>query len=255
MPFTVAHAVVAPPLAMLSGGRLGVAALAVGAMSPDFAYVAFLDTGRDFGHTALGVALFCLPVSLAVLALWHAVVKRPLAGLLPHRWAHLGVALSRPLPPMTWRAAGATVAAVVLGAATHVGWDSFTHPDGSAVQAFSVLRSPVPVVGRPLYVWLQYGCGVLGMVAVVAAIAVWAGRQPRVGVERQPVRQRLFGAASIAVITAAGASANVARAGAGTPPRTVDLVVAAVLGAMAGSAVAVTAYGVSQAGRGPAAAR
>lgn len=64
------------------------------------------------------------------------------------------------------------------------------------------------------------------------------------------MRRRLFGAASIAVITAAGALANVARVGAGTPPRTVDLVGAAVLGAMAGAAVAVTAYGVSQAGRG-----
>ena len=35
MPFTISHAVLAPPLSKLSGGRLPIAALAIGCMVPD----------------------------------------------------------------------------------------------------------------------------------------------------------------------------------------------------------------------------
>lgn len=251
MPFTVAHAVVAPALSKLSGGRLAVTALAIGAMSPDFAYVAFLDTQRDFAHRLPGLLVFCLPASIAVLVVWHGLVKRPLAGLLPHRWGHLGAALCRPLPAATWRSGAATVTAVLVGAVSHVAWDSFTHPDGRAVLAFDVLREPVPVVGHRLHVWLQYGFGVAGVAALAVMIVVWARRQPRVEVARRPVGRRVGGVAAIFVVTLAGAVANVARVGAGAERFAgKEVLVAGVLGAMAGVAVAVTVYGVSQAGRG-----
>ncbi len=239
---------VAPPLSKLSGGRLATTALAVGAMSPDFAYVAFLDTNRDFGHRPLGVVLFCLPASIAVLAVWHGLVKRPLAGLLPHRWGHLGRTLSRPLGPTTWRTASTTVAAVLVGALTHLVWDGFTHPDGRAVEAFGVLRQQV--LGHRLHVWLQYGCGVIGVAVLVAMTVVWAGRQPRVAVGPSPAGRRIGGLAAIAAATVLGALANVARLSAGASSGIRLVAVAGVLGAMAGASVAVTAYSLTQAGQG-----
>jgi hypothetical protein len=36
MPFTISHAVLAPPLAKLSGDRLPIAAIAIGSMTPIF---------------------------------------------------------------------------------------------------------------------------------------------------------------------------------------------------------------------------
>jgi hypothetical protein len=250
VPFTVAHAVVAPPLSKLSGGRLDVTALAVGAMSPDFAYVVFLDTDRNFAHLAPGVVLFALPASLVVLAAWHGLVKRPLAALLPDRWAHLGAALRRPRPALSAGTAAATAGTVLAGAWTHVAWDSFTHSDGWAVQTFDVLREQVPVVGRRLYVWLQYGCGVAGMAVLLGMIAIWARRRPRVEVEvvgeRVPLGRRAAGVAAIAAVTLLGGMANVARVAADGPKQ---VLTAGALGTMAGAAVAVTAYGLSQFGR------
>ena len=35
MPFTISHTVLAPPIAKLTGGRLPIAAVAVGSMTPD----------------------------------------------------------------------------------------------------------------------------------------------------------------------------------------------------------------------------
>ncbi len=239
---------IAPPLSKLSGGRLATMALAAGAMSPDFAYVAFLDTNRDFGHRPLGVVLFCLPASIAVLAVWNGLVKRPLAGLLPHRWAHLGRAMCRDLGPTTWRSASITVAAVLVGAVTHLVWDGFTHPDGWAVEAVGLLRQQV--LGHRLHVWLQYGCGVIGVAVLAAMTVVWARRQPRVEVGRPPAGRRIGGLAAIAAATVLGALANVARLSAGASSGIRLLAVAGVLGAMAGAAVAVTAYGLTQAGQG-----
>ena len=248
MPFTVAHAVVAPPLSKLSGGRLPIAELAVGSMAPDFAYVIFLDTNHNFGHRAPGVVLFCLPASLLVVALWHEVVKRPLASLLPDRWSHLGAALCRPRPPATWWSGVASVTAVLVAACTHVVWDSFGHRDGRAVQAFDVLRTRVH--GHRLHVWVRYGSSVAGVAVLVVMIAIWARRQPRVAMDRPPGRHRVAAAAAISVVTLLATVANVARAGARHGISGAHQVLpAAALGAMAGGVVAVTAYGVVRGGR------
>lgn len=249
MPFTIAHAVVAPALTKLSRGNLAASALAVGAMSPDFQYVLFLESRRTIGHTPLGLLEFCLPASLAVLLVWHGIVKRPLAGLLPERWAHLGAALSRSAPMRQWRVALTTVVAIVVGAWTHIVWDSFTHVDGTAVEAFAVLRRPI-ALGRPLYEWLQYGCGLVGLVVLGAAVISWSQRQPLVAVVQPPARRRMAGAASIAMFTLAMGLLNVARmvAGGGTPSAR-SVVVAGVIGLMSGAAAAVTAYGVAETAR------
>lgn len=247
MPFTVAHAVVAPPLGRLSGGRLAVTALAIGSMSPDFEYVMFLETARTFGHTLAGLFVFCLPVSLVALVLWHAVVKRPLAGLLPDRWSHLGAALCRPLPPLSAASAFTTVAAILVGAWTHIAWDSFTHPQGSMVQAIPVLRRTV-AAGLPAYKVLQYGSGLVGMALLGAFAFAWAGRQPPVPIVQAPVRRRVVGAAWVAACTVSVALANAARV-AGTGAGREQALVAASLGAMAGAAVGVVVYGLSHAGR------
>ncbi|MGI8685779.1 MAG: DUF4184 family protein [Acidimicrobiales bacterium] len=250
MPFTIAHAIVAPPLAKLTGGRLAVSALAVGAMAPDFEYLLFLETRRTVGHTPLGLLTFCLPASLCVLLLWHGLVKRPLAGLLPDRWAHVGAALSRPLP-RSWQLVAATVAGVLLGAWTHIAWDSFTHVDGGMVQALPVLRRSV--LGRANYLNLQYGGGVVGMALLGVGIFVWARRQPPVAVAQPPARRRIACAVAIVGFTLVAALANVARATLRYGlPNPKGLLVAAVLGMMAGAAVAVTAYGVTETARRPA---
>jgi hypothetical protein len=242
MPFTVSHAVVAPALARLSRGCLPVSALAVGAMAPDFEYLLFLEPRRTIGHTPIGIVLLCLPISLLLLTLWHGTVKRPLARLLPDRWAHLGTALDRPFPVATWGERAGIVAAVLLGAVSHVAWDSFTHAGGAGVARLPQLRSLVPGTGVAGYAALQYGGGVLGMAGLGVAVLLWARRQPRRSVHLPPVRHR---ALALAAIIAAGtvlAAANVARAVSDGPAGPETLLIAAVLGGMTGVALAALAY-------------
>jgi len=246
VPFTVAHAAVAPPLARASRGRLPASALVIGAMAPDLEYLVFLQTRRTVGHSLLGLLTFCVPVSLLLLLVWHRVVKGPLARLLPRRWGHLAPALDRPLALGSWTARAGVVAAVLVGAFSHLAWDAFTHSDGAAVARITPLRGMVPVLDVHVYTALQYGCGALGMAFLGIAVVLWAREQPVRPVELPPARHRAAAVAGILATALALAAANVARTLQDGPTGVRVLVVAAVLGAMTGGSVAAMAYSLAR---------
>ncbi len=242
-PFTVSHAVVAPALSRWSGGRLPASAAAIGAMAPDLEYLAFLETRRTIGHTPLGLLLFCLPVSVLLLWVWHRVVKGPLGQLLPDRWAHLRPALDRPFPfGSSQERALAAVAAIVLGAASHIAWDAFTHAGGAGVSLIPQLRNPVPVVGLHAYAALQYASGVFGLLLLGLSIVIWARSEPPRPVPMPPARHRVVAVLAIVSSSLVVAGGNVARTvGEGTTDRRLVLI-AVVLGGMTRVAMAGLAY-------------
>jgi hypothetical protein len=63
MPFTPAHAAAAWPVRRVVPA-LPLAPLAIGTFSPDFEYLLRLEPSGAFGHTPLGLLVFCLPLSL-----------------------------------------------------------------------------------------------------------------------------------------------------------------------------------------------
>jgi hypothetical protein len=174
VPLTFAHPAAVWPLARL---QLPVSALVVGSVAPDFLYFLQLAPRGHFGHTFAGLFAFCLPVGLVVLVLFHLVVKRPLADLLP-------VAVQRrlagpldeatPRAPSWWGKAGI---AVLIGAATHVGWDAFTHNGGWGVERLGVLREPTRW-GPAGYSFAQHGSTMVGLSVLVLWIRSWWRRVP-----------------------------------------------------------------------------
>ena len=63
MPFTLSHAVLAPPLSKLTKGHLPIAALAIGCMTPDL-YRLFTDESIDTTHQWSGILFPNLPIGL-----------------------------------------------------------------------------------------------------------------------------------------------------------------------------------------------
>ena len=211
-------------------------------MAPDLEYVAFLETRRTIGHTPLGLLLFCLPVSLLLLWVWHRVVKGPLGQLLPDRWAHLRPALDRPFPFGSSQERALAVVAILLGAASHIAWDAFTHAGGVGVSLIPQLRNPVPVVGLHAYAALQYASGVFGLLLLGLSIVIWARSEPPRPVPMAPARHRVIAVLTILCSSVVVAGGNVARTvGEGTTDRRLVLI-AAVLGGMTGFAMAALAY-------------
>jgi hypothetical protein len=237
MPFTIAHAAVAPPVWKLTRGRLVLSALAVGATAPDLEYLIHLRTERTVGHTLPGIFVLCLPLTLLVLGLWHRLIGPQLSRLLPDRWAPVAAVASRP-----FRFGGVARFTMIclsaaLGAASHILWDSFTHDGAWFAQRFAVVRDPVWDGGPPLVTLLQYGSSVAGL----ALLAHWTRDLVRrcpaeQATRRYPpldVRRRWRWTALLVTGVAVIAAANAARL-AGPWATTRDLVAAGLVGAMAG---------------------
>src|SRR6266851_3148182 len=142
MPWTFAHPAAVLPLRPLCSNRLSLGALVVGSMAPDIGYYFGCFALATKAHTLRGLVAICLPTGLALLALVR-VLHRPVAGLLPY--AHRHALLSLPqVPKLTTPIAVwyATIG-IIIGAITHIAWDSFTHRTGYFVLQWPVLRTPV----------------------------------------------------------------------------------------------------------------
>jgi hypothetical protein len=185
-------------------------AMVVGCLSPDFEYFLRLAPQGDFGHTWLGVLAADLPLSLLVLWLYQSYFKTGLyavaPGLFPFREEERK---ARPVAHGLWQWA-IVVVSILLGAATHLAWDSFTHKHSWPYDHIAFLRMHVPVA-----FWRADVCNVLQAFSSVAGVAVlfvlwarWVGAERRPGV---PAVTRL-GAVLVAVALVIGILRAVAMA-------------------------------------------
>ncbi|MEV5444276.1 DUF4184 family protein, partial [Streptomyces sp. NPDC052644] len=178
MPFTLSHAAAVLPGIRRSGaarGPLVASALVMGSMSPDMTYFAdsVVPGAMTFGnvtHSPLGVLAVDPLVTALLTALW-LMVREPLVALLPGRWRGRVYAVLRGRPwreRRPWALAVWFYLSAVVGAATHVVWDLFTHADRWGVRVLPVLGDLV--AGFPLYLYAQYGGSALAL-----AVLVWFG--------------------------------------------------------------------------------
>ena len=172
MPFTIAHTVTARPLRRLSGQRLVLPALAVGAMAPDFEYFVHLSPTRTIGHTIPGLFVLCLPTALVVLFIWHRLVGPVLAALLRPSTGGLTTGWDEPAPFGPPARFAVLCASILVGSFSHIAWDAFTHQSGVVVSLWSGFKHPLGPGAIPVYQWLQYGSSLFGM----SLLGVWAHR-------------------------------------------------------------------------------
>lgn len=172
MPFTVSHVIAVLPLATPRfRGRLVPSGLVIGAMIPDWPYF-FPPRGTSgWTHAAYGPVSIDLLLGLAAVALWVWLIRSPMLDLAP-TWLRTRLG-DLPTPSRTsvvwWLTAALSV---IIGALTHVTWDTFTHPNRWGTTHLPALTE-VFVGPLPLYKWLQYGSSVLGMAGIVTVLSVW----------------------------------------------------------------------------------
>ena len=166
MPFTVSHVAAVLPMVGRSE-KLPAAALVIGSMAPDYPW--FLTRGRtsQLSHSPLGVVTVDLAVGLLAFAVWRLWVQRPARDLVPRP---LGERLPQP-PGLAVRGLPWAALAVVLGALTHLVWDSFTHAGRWGVEVVPWLHTEH--LGLPGYKWAQFASGLLGL----AVLVIWSLRR------------------------------------------------------------------------------
>ena len=121
--------------------------------------------------TSLGPITYDLVVGLVVFALWTFALRRPLTDLAPHG-LRARLSPAQPVRGRAWLWAGV---ALVVGAYTHVMWDSFTHANRWGTNISPPERVPGPLPG---FKWLQHGCGILGLLFLAWWLARWWRRTP-----------------------------------------------------------------------------
>ncbi|MET9494809.1 DUF4184 family protein [Streptomyces sp. NPDC006552] len=191
MPFTLSHPAAVLPLlrrpfvpAALVAGAVApdvpyfLTVLGVSGSSPEDWYGPLLNATQT--HSPAGL-LLSLPSALGLVAA-HRMLRAPITALLPR-----GLRIPGPEPaaglPAKARYTMWLLISAVLGIASHVVWDSFTHGDGFLVTHMEPLRASAPG-GLTVARLLQYASTVVGLTAVGRHL--WRRRtrlRPRAGTD------------------------------------------------------------------------
>ncbi|MCP2042239.1 DUF4184 family protein [Pontibacter sp. HSC-36F09] len=195
MPFTAAHP--AAILPFLKHSRwFSATGLITGSIAPDFQYFLLLPLFKHSGHSLEGLLYFNLPVALGIATVFHLIVRRPAIAHLPNWLKSRALAIPEPdwLHYLKERWFVFAMSAI-LGAATHIFWDSFTHESGYFVQKWPVLTGMVNVMGFEimlcrivqhsstlvgsllilLYTWRQPTVAILDKMSLQQKIVFWSG--------------------------------------------------------------------------------
>jgi hypothetical protein len=222
LPFTLSHAVAVLPAVRTDGtgrGPLVPAVLVAGSFAPDMTYYAasVLSGAMAFGdvtHSLWGVLTIDVVVAWALVGLW-LLVREPLVALLPRARQGRVAALTRcgtPRARVTPSLLGRWYASAVLGSATHVVWDAFTHLDQWGMRVFPALGKEV--AGSPMYWYMQYGGSAVAAVVIAVFLLFALRRAPRgevVGVAALSVRDRWLAGAVIGGCAAVAAVQRASR--------------------------------------------
>ncbi|WP_017389857.1 DUF4184 family protein [Acinetobacter calcoaceticus] len=159
MPFTISHAVIAPPLSKLSQNTLPIAALAIGSMTPDL-YRLFTVHSNMLTHQWKGLIYPNLALGLLFCAVWYFLYR-------PVIYRFLGVQHDLALNSLKRISIFfiGTLLALTLGIATHLIWDGLTHADFRTFVFKDVLATTVHLFGHPypLHRLLQLGSSALAL--------------------------------------------------------------------------------------------
>ena len=166
MPFTLSHAVLAPPLAQLSGERLPLGALAIGTMTPDLFRLLVKDE-IYLNHQWQGIIYPDLYVGLMFCLLWYALY-RPLIFKFFNIKKSLAIDSIRHFFSFLFWAC----LAIIVGTATHIIWDGLTHLDFRTFAFQDFLAQPVNLFNHvyPMHKVLQIGCS-----AAALPFLAWMG--------------------------------------------------------------------------------
>jgi hypothetical protein len=148
MPFTISHPALVLPAKYLPAKWVSMTGLIVGSITPDFEYFMRMKVESIYSHTWAGMFWFDLPLSLLITFVYHYIVRDSFICNSPR---FLKRRLSRYMD-FNWmdyfRHNFFTVLICLLvGIASHIFWDSFTHPRGDFVKIIPYLKETSTIDG------------------------------------------------------------------------------------------------------------
>lgn len=151
MPFTLSHMVVAPPINKITRGKLPLAALCIGCMTPDL-YRLFTSSDIAVTHQWSSVYSYNLVLGLFITLLWYYLYRPALFRFFN---------LSHPIELDSFRSYCSFIAlsavSIMIGASTHILWDGLTHLDYRTYLFYDFLGQKISIgtFNYPMHFILQ----------------------------------------------------------------------------------------------------
>lgn len=178
MPFTGSHVAAVLPFIRW----LPPSALALGSMAPDLPYYLGVVVDARLTHSIPGIVTIDLVLGTAGFLAWQCLIGPAVVALAP---GGLQARLDKHMPGGLRHHLGSAhavilvVVALVLGSATHVVWDSFTHDSMWGPRHLAWLAGDVGPL--PGYKWAQHLSGLIGGIALTGWARRWWRSHPPVG--------------------------------------------------------------------------
>jgi hypothetical protein len=172
----------------------------IGSLAPDLEYLFHLSPTGHIGHTIPGLFVFCVPIGLVSLLIVHSIWAPP-----------ANVLLNREGSAFTFLPFGQLrliCLAILIGALSHLVWDSFTHSYGWMVQRVPILRMAImdtPWGTLKLFKILQHASTAIGL--VILGVLAFPSAQ------KFPTQAWKLGAILVGTSIAGGVAVGFAKAG------------------------------------------
>jgi hypothetical protein len=165
MPFTFSHPAIVLPVTYLPQKYYSLTGLIIGSMTPDFEYFIRMKIQSNYGHSIAGLFYFDLPLGILLAFIFHNLIRDSLYKNFPR---FIKVRLTR-FQNFNWSRFFIKnwiiiLMSILIGAASHLLWDSFTHKFGYFVESVPALSSRINLFGHlfPVYNVLQHTSTLIG---------------------------------------------------------------------------------------------
>ncbi len=172
MPFTFAHPAIILPLTKRSH-FFSSTALIIGSMVPDLEFIAQLQRGSSWSHHTPGIFLFNIPFGLFLCWFFHSYLKYALIQNLPLYFrSRFQFCLELNWSSYFRKNFLKIFVSLLIGIASHLAWDAFTHSNGVFVELWPSLAAEVFFLDRvmPIYHMLQIISSLLGLFILAYAV-------------------------------------------------------------------------------------
>ena len=147
--------------------------LIIGSLIPDFEYFLRMSIKSSYSHTIDGLFWFDLPLALLFAFIFHNIIRNSLLDNLPTFLKSRFLALKQ----LEWNKYFkknwlAVIISVLIGASSHILWDSFTHEHGTFVGVIPSLTNKINFLGGqiPILKIIQHSSTLIGGLIIVYVI-------------------------------------------------------------------------------------
>jgi hypothetical protein len=165
MPFTFSHPAIVLPFERSKRKWFSLTGLIAGSIVPDMEFLMRLRETNTFGHTWLGLIVFDIPAAFLLSFIFHKWIRNPLVINSPKFFRErFSALLSFNWPDCFKQHKVNFFVSMLIGIASHIFLDAFTHYDGAVAKRSSFFFNEIVIWKHPfpIYLILQVATSLVG---------------------------------------------------------------------------------------------